>query len=296
MRAMIKQIGFAILATLISATSAQANTIVIGGKNFTEQQLLTEITAQYLSHLGYGVERRAGMGSAVVRKALENSQIDMYWEYTGTALINYLKVKETITSPKEVYETVRDLDAKNGLIWLPPSQANNTYAFAMRRSDAEQKGIVTLSDLKKALNDGQELTLATNAEWYARKDGLKALQKAYGFKFERSSIKRMDTGLTYVALKNEKVDIALVFATDGRIPAFDFKVLEDDKGFFPSYAITAVVRQETLDANPQLAEQLDALSATLDNQTLSALNAQVDVERASIEQVSTDFLKSKGLL
>lgn len=295
MRKLFKQLGTTLVAATL-ATAIQAEPLVIGGKNFTEQQLLTEMTAQYLDNKGYEIERRAGMGSAVLRKAQENAQIDLYWEYTGTSLLVYNKVKEKISDPKAVYEKVRELDAKQGLVWLNPSQANNTYALAMRKDEAEAKGISSLSDLAKALNSGQELTLATNAEWYSRDDGYKELKKAYGFDIPRSDIKRMDSGLTYVALKEGQVDIALVFATDGRIPAFNFTALEDDQGFFPNYAITPVVRDEVLKANPQLSEQLNALSAQLDNDTMSALNAKVDVDRMSIEDVATEFLSTKGLL
>lgn len=296
MRKLFKHLGATALAVLATTTVVKADPLVIGGKNFTEQQLLTEMTAQYLDHLGYDVERKAGMGSAVLRKAQENGQIDMYWEYTGTSLLVYNKVEEKISSPEAVYERVKELDAEKGLVWLNPSKANNTYALAMRSAEAEEKGLSSLSDLTKALNDGQKLTLATNAEWYSRDDGYKELQKAYGFKMGRSQIKRMDSGLTYVALKEGQVDIALVFATDGRIPAFDFRVLKDDKGFFPDYAITPVVREETLKANSKLAEQLNALSAQIDTDTMSALNARVDVESISIEQVAADFLKNAGLL
>jgi len=296
MRKLFKHLGATALAALATTTVVKADPLVIGGKNFTEQQLLTEMTAQYLDHLGYDVERKAGMGSAVLRKAQENGQIDMYWEYTGTSLLVYNKVEEKISSPEAVYEKVKALDAEKGLVWLNPSKANNTYALAMRSAEAEEKGLSSLSDLTKALNDGQKLTLATNAEWYSRNDGYKELQKAYGFKMGRSQIKRMDSGLTYVALKEGQVDIALVFATDGRIPAFDFRVLKDDKGFFPDYAITPVVREETLKANSKLAEQLNALSAQIDTDTMSALNARVDVESISIEQVAADFLKNAGLL
>lgn len=296
MRKLFKHLGATALAVLATTTVVKADPLVIGGKNFTEQQLLTEMTAQYLDHLGYDVERKAGMGSAVLRKAQENGQIDMYWEYTGTSLLVYNKVEEKISSPEAVYERVKELDAEKGLVWLNPSKANNTYALAMRSAEAEEKGLSSLSDLTKALNDGQKLTLATNAEWFSRDDGYKELQKAYGFKMGRSQIKRMDSGLTYVALKEGQVDIALVFATDGRIPAFDFRVLKDDKGFFPDYAITPVVREETLKANSKLAEQLNALSAQIDTDTMSALNARVDVESISIEQVAADFLKNAGLL
>lgn len=295
MHKLIKQLGTTLIATLV-ATAAQASPLVIGGKNFTEQQLLTEMTAQYLDHQGYDVERRAGMGSAVLRKAQENGQVDLYWEYTGTSLVVYNKVTEKIDDPAQVYKMVKAMDGALGLVWLNPSKANNTYALVMRAADAEKNHIATLSDLAAAINSGNELTLATNAEWYSREDGYRQLAKAYDFKIPRDDIKRMDSGLTYVALKEGQVDVALAFATDGRIPAFNFVVLQDDKNFFPNYAITPVVRNDVLKANPKLAEQMNALSAQLDNDIMSALNAKVDVDHQSIEEVASEFLKSKGLL
>lgn len=290
----ITKLAAASLISMAMTLPAKATELVIGGKNFTEQQLLTEITSQYLSKNGYDIERKAGMGSSVLRKAQENGQIDLYWEYTGTSLLNYNKVKEKVPA-SEVYSRVKELDAKKGLVWLDASKANNTYALAMRKTDADDRGISTLTDLAKAVNAGSGLTLAVNAEFYARKDGLKPLQKAYDFKFPRSDIKRMDTGLTYTALKESQVDVALVFATDGRIPAFDFLVLKDDKSYFPEYAITPVVREEALKANPKLADQMNKLSALIDNYRMSDLNARVDVQRQSIEQVASDFLEENGL-
>ncbi|GAA3548074.1 glycine betaine ABC transporter substrate-binding protein [Zobellella aerophila] len=283
------------LALGLSATSALADQLVVGGKNFTEQQLMTAITSQYLEAKGYEVEARAGMGSSVLRSAQLNGQVDLYWEYTGTGLITFNKVSERL-GPADTYARVKELDGKVGLVWLNPSKANNTYALAMRRDDAEQRGIKSLSDLAAAVNKGDKLNLAVNAEWYARPDGLKPLQAEYGFKFARKNVKRMDTGLTYVALKEGQVDVALVFATDGRIPAFDFVVLEDDRHYFPAYALTPVVRQETLTANPELAEQLNLLSAQLDDQVMAALNARVDVERVAIEAVAEAFLKERNLI
>jgi len=290
----IKKLAVATAMTVTAALPIQASELVIGGKNFTEQQLLSEITSQYLSANGYDIERRAGMGSAVLRKAQENGQIDLYWEYTGTSLLNYNKVTEKL-APAEVYNRVKELDGKKGLVWLNASSANNTYALAMRQSDAEKRGISTLSNLADAVNGKSGLTLAVNAEFYARKDGLKPLQKTYGFEFSRKDIKRMDSGLTYTALKEEQVDVAQVFATDGRIPAFGFTLLEDDKGYFPNYAITPVVREETLQKNPQLAAQMNKLSAAIDTDKMSDLNARVDVERQSIEKVASDFLQEVGL-
>ena len=292
---LIKALGTSIIATGMSM-SAMASNLVVGGKNFTEQQILTEMTSQYLESLGYDIQRRGGMGSAVLRAAQENGQIDLYWEYTGTSLIVYNQVEERIESPEEVYNKVKELDAAKGLVWLNPSNANNTYAWAMRQDDATARNIHTLSDLAAVINAGETLSLASNAEWYAREDGFRPLLETYGFTLPRRQVQRMDSGLTYVALREEQVDIALVFATDGRIPAFNFVLLEDDKGFFPDYAITPVVRQDTLDRNPDLAEQLNLLSSKLDNDVMASLNAQVDVDRKTIESVSETFLKSVGLL
>ncbi|ABE59705.1 glycine betaine ABC transporter substrate-binding protein [Chromohalobacter israelensis] len=279
-----------------SLATAQANEIVVGGKNFTEQQILSSMTTQYLEGLGYDVEKRAGLGSAVLRQAQENGQIDLYWEYTGTSLINYNDESAEGLTVDETYQKVKELDAEKGLVWLEPSDANNTYALAMRKESVEETGITTLSDLAQAVNDEQGLTFAMNAEFYAREDGWRPLQQAYEFRAGRGDVKRMDSGLVYQALRDEQVDVGLVFATDGRIPAFDFQVLEDDQNFFPAYALTPVVRQATLDANPELAEQMNTLSGLLDNDTMSTLNARVDVDKTSIERVAENFLEENDLL
>jgi len=284
------------LVVAFSFQMATAASLVVGGKGFTEQLLLAEITGQYLTAKGYTVELKTGMGTSLLRKALENKQVDLYWEYTGTAFLNFHKNKFTHQSAKEIYGAVKAEDAKIGIVWLNPSAANNTYALAVRQADAESKGLKTLEDLAKKINTGEKLTLGCNIEFYKRADGLKPLQKAYGFKFPRSDVKRMDSGLVYKALKDGDVDVGLVFATDGRIPAFHFTVLKDTKSFFPAYAITPTIRRETLDAHPDLAEPLNKLSSMFDDATMSSLNAQVDVEKKSVQEVARGFLKASGLL
>jgi len=291
---------FSIVAILLIAVStvqtASAASIVVGGKGFTEQLLLAEITGQYLTAKGYTVELKTGMGTSLVRDALENKQIDLYWEYTGTAFLVFHKNKFANQPADEIYKSVKAEDAKIGIVWLNPSAANNTYALAVRQADAEAKGLRTLEDLAAKLNAGEKLTFGCNIEFYKRDDGLKPLQKAYGFEFPRADVKRMDAGLVYKALKDGDVDVGLVFATDGRIPAFNFVVLKDTKNFFPAYAITPTVRKETLDAHPDLADDLNKLSGLFDDATMSSLNAQVDVEKKSVTEVAQNFLKSKGLL
>ena len=290
----VKKIALTLALPVLAVSSIQADEIVIGGKNFTEQQLLTEITSQYLEIKGFDVEKRAGMGSTVLRKAQENGQVDLYWEYTGTSLLNYNKYKEKL-NPTEVYNKVKELDAKKGLVWLDASSANNTYALAMRKDAAEKAGIQSLSDLAAAVNSDAGLQLAVNAEFYARDDGFKPLQKAYGFKMKRKDIKRMDSGLTYTALKEKQVDIALVFATDGRIQAFNFITLADDKNYFPNYALTPVIRADTLAANPTLEGLLNQLSGMIDDNIMRDLNARVDVLHMPIEQTAKEFLAGVGI-
>jgi osmoprotectant transport system substrate-binding protein len=287
--------GLAAAALLSFAALAAAQTIVVGGKNFTEQQIMSQMTAQLLKAKGFNVDVKAGMGSAVVRQAQESGQIDVYWEYTGTSLITYNKIKERMSAP-ETYKKVKELDAAKGLVWLNPSKANNTYGLAMNEADAKKLGIVSISDLAAKVKGGAKLTFASNAEFYARPDGLKPMEEAYGFEFPREDVKRMDTGLVYQALKEHQVDVGLVFATDGRIPAFHFVMLKDDRNFFPNYALTPVVRKQVLDANPKLADALNALSAKLDDATMARLNASVDVDKKTVEDVAHGFLKEQGLI
>ncbi|MDQ2694795.1 MAG: glycine betaine ABC transporter substrate-binding protein, partial [Pseudomonadota bacterium] len=233
-------------ALLGLAAAAPAATLTVGSKNFTEQFLIAEMTSRLLEKHGFTVDERTGLGSVILRQAMENGQVDVYWEYTGTSLITYNKIDAPL-SPEETYQKVKELDAAKGIVWLEPSRVNNTHAFAMNPDQAEKHHLKTLSDLGAAMQAGAEFTLACGPEFIERPDGLKPMQKVYGFDFDRSAIKRMDPGLVYQALRNRQVDIGLVYTTDGRIPAFGFMLLEDDKGYFPAYAMTPVVRQETLD-------------------------------------------------
>lgn len=291
----LKTAAVAALAMFGIAGAGQAATIVVGGKNYTEQQIMAEMTGQLLTAKGFTVDKRSGLGTAPLRQAQENGQIDVYWEYTGTSLITFNKVTDKLDAA-QTYAKVKELDAAKGLVWLDPSKANNTYALAMRAADAKAKGIVTLSDLATKINGGEKLNFGCNAEFYARPDGLKPLESTYGFSFGRDAVVRMDTGLVYQALRDGQVSVGLVFATDGRIPAFDFVVLKDDKGYFPTYAMTPVVRKEVLDANPTLAGILNGLSAKLDDAVMAKLNASVDVDKKTVEEVSAGFLKAQGLI
>ncbi|RDD61300.1 glycine betaine ABC transporter substrate-binding protein [Ferruginivarius sediminum] len=280
----------------LAAGAAKAE-VTVGGKNFTEQLLLAEMTGIYLEDQGYDVSKRDGMGSTVLRRAQENGQVDVYWEYVGTSLIVYNKVEGGASmSPDKAYAKVKELDAEKGLVWLEPSNANNTYALAMREKQANDLGIESISDMIERIENEGDLTLAVNSEFAGRPDGLPGLQKHYDFRWPRENLKRMQSGLIYQALKEGQVDIGLVFATDGRIAAFDFITLDDNKNFFPNYALTPVVRKDTLEENPDLREQLNALSAKLNDQVMRKLNQRVDVDKETVEDVARSFLESEGLI
>ncbi|MDZ7786663.1 MAG: glycine betaine ABC transporter substrate-binding protein [Halofilum sp. (in: g-proteobacteria)] len=284
------------LAVLVLTVSTASAAITVGGKNFTEQLLMAEMTTQLLEANGFDVDKADGMGSTVLRKAQLNGQVDVYWEYTGTSLVTYNKKSSKGLSAEETVKKVRQLDKKQGLTWLECSDANNTYALAVKEGRSDTEGLETLSDLAQAYNEGRELTMAVNAEFPHREDGLIGLEKMYDFRVPRAQRAPMDSGLTYQALNEDQADIALVFATDGRIEAFDFRVLKDDKGFFPNYALCPVVRTETLEANPGLRAPLEHLASKLDDETMQRLNARVDVDKVAIRKVAEEFLKSEGLI
>jgi osmoprotectant transport system substrate-binding protein len=285
-----------LILVVVTSAPALAQTIVIGGKDFTEQLLMAEITSQFLKQKGYATRVRTGLSTPGIRTEQEVGLVDVYWEYTGTALLNFHKVSEKL-DPNDAYTRVKDLDAEKGLVWLSPSKVNNTYALAMRKSDAIARGIASISDLGVRIRRGERFRIASNTEFFIRPDGLAPLQRAYRFAFGAQDIVRMDPNAIYDALRDGSlVDLGLVFSTDGRVTAFNFLLLEDDQKFFPSYLLTPVIRQRVLDQHPELAGYLNAIAASLDNDTIARLNGSVDLQNREIEEVALSFLNDAGLL
>ena len=282
-----------------SAAMAADKTLVVGSKNFTEQRILGQMMIQLLQAKGFKCEDKTGLGGTLVaRKALENGQIDMYMEYTGTALVTMLKEKEVITDPKACYAFVKKADLeRNGLVWLPYMAFNNTYCLMMRKDQAAAKGIETLSDLSAYVkNHPGEIAFGTNEEFYARPDGYKPLQVKYDFQFSRDKIVKMTPGLLYKALVDKQVDVAMGFATDGRIKGFDLVVLEDDRQYFPVYNPAPVVKKEIAAKYPELEQIFAKLAEKLDTRIMTDLNYAVDGEHKSVEEVAGAWLKSAGLI
>ncbi|MEO3988746.1 osmoprotectant ABC transporter substrate-binding protein OsmX [Pseudocitrobacter cyperus] len=288
-------------ATLLFTATAQAAPITLATKSFTEQHILSAMTVQYLQKKGFQVQPQTNIATVISRNAMINKQIDMTWEYTGTSLIIFNHINKRM-SPQESYDTVKRLDAKLGLIWLKPADMNNTYAFAMQRKRAEAEGITTMSQMVEKIehirqtDPDKNWRLGLDLEFAGRSDGMKPLQEAYNMPLDRPQIRQMDPGLVYNAVRDGFVDAGLIYTTDGRVKGFDLKVLEDDKGFFPSYAVTPVVRKEVLEANPGLEEALDTLSGLLNNDVIATLNAQVDIDHKTPQQVARKFLQDKGML
>ncbi|GHD65399.1 glycine betaine ABC transporter substrate-binding protein [Jeongeupia chitinilytica] len=285
-------------AALVLAAPALAANLVIGSKNFTEQHILSSLTAQYLGSKGYQVEQKTDLATIIQRNALENRQLDLVWDYTGTALIIYNHITERM-SDADAYATVKRIDEAKGLTWLDPAPLNNTYALAMKRERAEAEGIRSVSDLvakMDAAKSGKPWQLGFDMEFAGRSDGLKPMQALYKLELNRPQIRQMDPGLVYNAIRDGFVDAGLVYTTDGRVKGFDLVVLDDDLHYFPSYAATPVVRAEVLAQNPGLAADLNTLAALLDNDTMSALNARVDIEHRPVDDVAREFLRQHGLI
>ncbi len=279
--------------------SAVEKKLVVGSKEFTEQRILGQIMIQLLESRGFVCEDKTGLGGTLVmRKALESNQIDICMEYTGTALVTHLKQKDIITDPQKCYEFVKATDLeKNDLVWLPYVPFNNTYCLMMRADDAKQKGIATLSDLAAYVQAHKnDIAFGMNAEFYARPDGYKPLQKKYDFKFPRNKIVKMSSGLLYKALKENEVAVAIGFATDGRIKGFDLVVLQDDKNYFPVYNPAPVVTAKTAEKFPELVQIFTELAAKLDTAAMTEMNYQVDGEHKNVKDVAKNWLESVGLI
>ncbi|MEB5992997.1 glycine betaine ABC transporter substrate-binding protein [Serratia ureilytica] len=285
----------------MSGAAAWAAPLTLASKNFTEQRILSAITVQYLRAKGFQVEPKTNLATVITRNAMINKQIDMTWEYTGTSLIIFNHINKRMT-PQETYDTVKKLDAKLGLVWLQPADMNNTYAFAMQRRRAEKEQIRTMSQLVAKVEQVRKTDpkhnwlLGLDLEFAGRSDGLKPMQALYDMPLDRPQIRQMDPGLVYNAIRDGFVDAGLVYTTDGRVKGFDLQVLEDDKGYFPSYAVTPVVRADVLQNTPGLEEALNTLSKQFNNQVITELNARVDIDYQTPQQVADAFLKQRGLI
>src|SRR4029079_134391 len=290
LRQWIRVAALAVLALAALPAFAQ-QPVRVGSKNFTEQFVLAELYAQALEASGIKVERKLNLGGTLIaHKALQEKQIDLYPEYTGTILLAVLK-HETMTDPKAVYDTVRDAYAKQGLVVLNQAPVNNTYVMVVRPDTAQKYNLNSMSDLARVT---KELKLGAGPEFRDRKDGIPGLKAKYDMDFREDL--QLAIGLRYQALKNDQIQVVNGYSTDGMISAMKLKRLTDDKRLWPPYYVVPVVRKDALDANPRVGDVLNRVSALLDDQSMADMNYKVDGEKMEPRDVAHDFLKAKGVL
>jgi len=293
-RRIITLIGLALLTmVLVIACQGRGSAIQVGSKDFTEQFILGEMYALVLENQGFDVERKLNLGGTPVAQAgLETGQIDLYPEYTGTALLTVLK-RSVNSNSQDVYQTVADAYQENyNLVWLDPAPMNNTQALVMTQQKAKDFNITTISDM---VNQASQLTLIGPPEFEVREDGLPGLKKVYGdFQFEEFI--PADPGLRYQALSEDQADVAVAFGTDGEISALNLVVLEDNQNFFPPYQVAPVVRQEILDKHPGIREALNQLAPKLTDETMRRLNYEVSGKKREPAEVAQEFLIQEGVL
>ncbi|MEX5216811.1 MAG: hypothetical protein NW701_03200 [Nitrospira sp.] len=267
--------------------------ITVGSKNFTEQVILGEIVAQHLEHrLGQRVDRKLNLGGTLlVHQALVNGDIDLYPEYTGTALTTILKLPP-VRDPAAALGSVRDEYLKRfGVEWLDPLGFNNTFAMVIRGEDARRHLLKTLSD---AAGYAAGWTLGIGYEFQQRADGLDGLLKTYRLPVNGSP-KTMDLGLLYQALEQRQVNMVAANATDGRLSVLDVLVLNDDRHYFPPYDCALAVRSDFLKRDPAVQEALTELAGLFGDTAMQKLNYAVDGEHRPVQDVAQEFLQDAKL-
>lgn len=275
------------------AGSGDQKTIVVGTSNFTEVNILGEIYTELIeANTDYEVEQRFGLsGAAMCFDALEQGSIDMFVEYTGTALLNLL-AQPMDTDKDRVWQTVHDLMLEeHGIQTSTPLGYNNTYVMSVKPETAEKYGLTSLSDL---IEKSPELRLGCTVEFMDREDCLPLLESKYGTAFQ--DVKGLDASLRYTAIENDEVDVVDAFATDALLSKLGLTMLEDDLSFFPPYYAVNFVDAELLESDPELAEILSRLDGAIDEATMAAMNAQVDVDGMSAQEVAHQFLVEHGLV
>ncbi|QDP39926.1 ABC transporter substrate-binding protein [Radiobacillus deserti] len=300
----IKIVGIALVPFLIILLAAcgdmkedsasNKEPLVVSGKNWTEQYILSQVLAIYIEeNTDYDVDLRDGLGEvAILTPALENEEIDMYVEYTGTGLEAVLNEQaKPGESSESILKRVREgYEETYNSTWLKPLGFENNYTLAYTEdADFEAE---TYSDIAALSNN---LSFGAPHAFYERKgDGYEAFKEAYGFEF--SQTESFDPNVMYQALINGEIDVIPAFTTDGRIERNNLQTTEDDKGFFPKYDAAIVIRQEILDSYPGLEETLNGLAGQISEEEMQAMNAKVDIDGAKYEEVAREFLQSKNLI
>jgi len=277
-----------VLLALFSIACSREQRVRVGSKNFSEQLVLGEIIAQHLENRLHGhVSRKFDLGGTLLtQQAMESGQLDVYPEYTGTALIAVLKAKP-LKDPAEVLKAVRQGYRQWHLEWLDPLGFENTFAMAVRNEDG---GYKTLSAAAQA----RAWKLGAGYEFAHREDGLPGLMKTYSLRLSGTP-RTMDLGLLYQALSKKQVEMVAGNSTDGLLSVLPVTVLEDDRHYFPPYECALVVREEAERQFPALRPALNELSGKINSDTMRRLNYELDGKHRPAREIARNFLKSVGL-
>jgi len=281
-----------LIAACLAAPSF-AQTVKIGSKNFTEQFIVAEIYAQALQSAGIESRTRTNLGATLIaHAALLNGDIDLYPEYTGTALAHVVK-GDLSGSAEQTYKTVKDYYEKNlHLTLLEPTHIDNGYAIVVLPETAVRYKLKTLSDLGPV---SKNLSFGAEGSFADRSDGLPGMNRVYGIRFkEFRNLAKL--GIRYSALTSKNIDVSFGFTTDWQIAQDRLVVLDDDKHFFPPYFLVPVIRQDSLAKNPRIAEVLNKVSRLLTTENMRAMNTAVERDKEEPKDVATEFLKQKGVL
>jgi osmoprotectant transport system substrate-binding protein len=284
---------FSCAASLGSCGAARHDEIVVGSKNFSEQALLGEIVAQHLEARTHReVTRRFYLaGSYICQQALLSGRIDLYVEYTGTALTAILH-DPLQSDPSAVLQRVRsEYQRRFGLQVLSSLGFNNTFAIVVRGEDARRLHLKTISD---AAPHAPEWRAGFGYEFMERPDGFAGLARTYGLSFKETP-RILDLGLLYRALLEKQVDFVAGNSTDGLLAARDLTMLEDDKHYFPPYEAVPVVRADALARFPEMRTALVKLAGKINDEEMRRMNYEVDGEHRDIADVAREFLREKGL-
>ena len=285
----------------LSGTQRDAQ-FAIGSEGFTEQEVLGQIAIEVLSAADATVIDRTGMGgNEEVRRALEEGEIDLYWEYTATGWLVHLSETRSIPDPQAQYEAVREQDLReNDVAWLQPAPGNDTYAIAASQRTQEDLGVENISDLARLAEERpEEATLCFNNDddFRSRFDGLPGMERAYGFQFPEENLIEVSADAVYGAVDEAEIcNFGVAFTTSGFIQDLDLQLLDDDKDFFAVYNPSLNIRKTTLDQYPQLEKVFAPISRELDTKTLRELNYAVDVEGESPETVATRWLRNNEFI
>ena len=273
---------FVLIAALAAVCSSRPR-VVVGSKNFTEQVLLGEIAARHIERrLGFEVDRKLNLGGTLLaHEALKGGSIDLYPEYTGTALTAVLK-QPAVKDAKAALERVREGYRPWGIEWLDPLGFNNSFAMVVRR----EQGLRTLS---QAAGRSKPWNLGVGYEFTQRPDGLDGLVRTYGLRLTGPPV-AMDLGLLYPALEGQRIEMAAANATDGMLARSEFVVLEDDRRYFPPYECAIAVRRDVLARYPRLRAVLAELSGRISDSAMRRMNGAVDVGHRPATEVAGDFL------